>query len=72
MNDQDLSNETLSPWWRRSVLLIIFAGFALLIGIAVITPRNAPPIPLFVKTSAGETLLTRDDIPFTCVKRFLT
>jgi len=54
--------ERLSPWWKRSVLGIIVTGFVILIIIAFMTPRYAPPIPLKVLNPAGDTLFIRDDI----------
>ena len=54
--------ERLSPWWKRSVLLVVVIGFGILIGIAVQTPRYAPPIPLTVVDPAGDTIFTRDDV----------
>ena len=62
MSKQENPVERLSPWWKRSVLMIVFIGFALLIGIAFMTPRYAPPIPLKVLNPAGNTVFTRDDI----------
>ena len=62
MSRQENPIERLSPWWKRSVLLICVIGFAILIGIAFLTPRYAPPIPLKVLNLAGDTILTRDDI----------
>ncbi len=62
MNTRENPMERLSPWWRRSVLLITVCGFAVLVGIAVTTHRNAPPIPLTVLNPAGGTVFTRGDI----------
>ena len=54
--------EQLSPWWRRAVILVVLAGFAVLILVAVLAYRDAPPIPGKIVTSSGETLLTGKDI----------
>ena len=54
--------ERLSPWWKRSVFLVAVIGFAILIGIAVLTPRDAPPIPLKVLNPAGDIVFTRSDV----------
>jgi nitric oxide reductase subunit B len=62
MSKQENPAERLSPWWKRSVLLIVVIGFALLIGIAFLTPRYAPPIPLKVLNPAGDTVFTRHDV----------
>ena len=42
--------------------MVVVIGFAILIGIAVQTPRVAPPIPERVLNPAGETLFTGRDI----------
>ncbi len=62
MSESEDIGEELSPWWRRSVLIVIGVGFAVLIGIAFLTPRTAPPIPLKVLDPAGNTIFTRDDV----------
>ncbi|HVO65714.1 MAG TPA: nitric-oxide reductase large subunit [Syntrophales bacterium] len=62
MNNQETPVEKISPWWRRSVLLVLVIGFAILIWIAFITPRDAPPIPLRVIDPEGEIIFTGDDI----------
>ncbi len=62
MSPQENAVEKLSPWWRRSVLLILICGFAVLIGIAMTTHRNAPPIPLKVLAPDGQALFTRSDV----------
>ena len=54
--------EQLSPWWRRTVLLTMVVGFAVLILVAVLAYRDAPPIPDKILTASGETLLTGKDI----------
>jgi nitric oxide reductase subunit B len=62
MNKQEGNAERLSPWWRRSVLLVVVVGFAILIGIAFQTPRFAPPIPLKFLNPGGKIVFTRDDV----------
>jgi nitric oxide reductase subunit B len=52
----------LSPWWVRSVLIVLVFGFAALLAITLLAYRNAPPIPGQVKDSNGTTLFTADDI----------
>ena len=39
------STTALSPWWRRTVILVLIAGFAVLIGLSVNSYREAPPSP---------------------------
>lgn len=52
----------LSPWWLRSVLLVLVFGFAGLITITLLAYRNAPPIPVQVVDPRGITLFSGDDI----------
>ena len=54
--------ETLSPWWRRSVILVLIIGFAILIWMAIRAHEDAPPIPEKVVGPSGETIFTREDI----------
>jgi nitric oxide reductase subunit B len=54
--------EALSPWWRRTVVLIVVLGLSSLIGLAAQTYQDAPPIPDKVIGPSGETIFTRDDI----------
>ena len=54
--------ERLSPWWRHAVILILVLGFSVLIWQAVMTYRDAPPIPDTVVGPSGETLFTGDDV----------
>ncbi len=54
--------ERLSPWWLRTLILVVLAGFSVLILVAVLAYRDAPPIPERIVTASGQTLLTRQDI----------
>ena len=54
--------EQLSPWWRRAVIITMLIGFTVLILVAVLAYRDAPPIPDKVVSASGETLLTGQDI----------
>jgi len=54
--------ETLSPWWRNSVILVLVLGFTVLIWIAVRSYQDAPPIPDRVVSGDGTAVFTRDDI----------
>ena len=56
------SPETLSPWWPRSVAVVMLVGFALLILMSVKAYQNAPPIPAKVATQSGEVVFTADDV----------
>ena len=54
--------EELSPWWRKSVLLVLVVGFAILIWISISALLNAPPIPEQVTHPGGERIFTGEDI----------
>ncbi|AJE04687.1 nitric-oxide reductase large subunit [Geobacter pickeringii] len=54
--------ETLSPWWRNSVILVLVLGFTVLIWIAVRSYQDAPPIPDRVVSGDGTTIFTGADI----------
>jgi nitric oxide reductase subunit B len=62
MEDKQVSSDTLSLWWRNSVIIVLVIGFAVLIWMAIRAHRDAPPIPEKVVDSSGETIFTRDDI----------
>ncbi|GJL63204.1 MAG: nitric oxide reductase [Nitrospirales bacterium] len=52
----------LSPWWLRSVLIVMVLGFTGLLTITMLAYRNAPPIPVHVVDAQGVTLFSGDDI----------
>ena len=54
--------ESLSPWWRQAVILVLIFGFTILIGMAVAAYRDAPPIPVKAVGPSGETIFTREDV----------
>src|SRR3546814_17428689 len=54
--------EALSPWWVRSVFIVMFVGFAELIGITGLAYHNAPPIPAQVVDDTGQVLFTGEHI----------
>jgi len=58
----DIETETLSPWWRVSVILVLIIGFSILIWIAVRAYNDAPPIPDRVVNAEGETVFSGGDI----------
>ena len=62
MVDKNSPSEKLSPWWRRSVIIVLVIGFAVLIWMAVRAHQDAPPIPEKVVSPSGETLFTREEI----------
>ena len=62
MEDKKVSPEALSPWWRRSVILVLIIGFAVLIWMSIRAHEDAPPIPERVVGPSGETIFTREDI----------
>ncbi|MYN15329.1 nitric-oxide reductase large subunit [Rugamonas sp. FT107W] len=52
----------LSPWWIRTILIVMALGFAGLIAITLLSYRNAPPIPARVVDAQGGEVFTGDDI----------
>ncbi|MEO6968906.1 MAG: cbb3-type cytochrome c oxidase subunit I [Rhodanobacteraceae bacterium] len=52
----------LSPWWLRSVVIVMVFGFAVLLTITGLAYRNAPPIPAKVIGADGSTVFTGTDI----------
>ena len=62
MEDKDRLSEALSPWWRKSTLLVLVAGFSVLIWIAARAYEDAPPIPEKVVGPTGQTIFTGNDI----------
>lgn len=52
----------LSPWWLRSVLIVMLIGFSGLISITLLAYRNAPPIPAKVVDERGAVVFTGEDI----------
>lgn len=52
----------LSPWWLRTVLIVMVLGFAGLFAITTLAYRNAPPIPARVVDAQGNPLFSGDDI----------
>lgn len=52
----------LSPWWIRSVLIVLVLGFAGLLAITLLAYRNAPPIPARVTDPSGAILFASEDI----------
>lgn len=62
MKEQLPATETLSPWWRRSVVLVFVFGMAVLIFMSVQAYRYAPPIPESVVDSASKVIFNRQDI----------
>ncbi len=52
----------LSPWWRRSVLIVMAIGFSVLIYLTVKVHHDAPPLPQQVVDSRGAVLFELSDI----------
>lgn len=57
-----LEKKDISSWWRMAVILILIAGFTVLIVLAILTYKNAPPIPDKVVGPSGEVVFTGSDI----------
>jgi nitric oxide reductase subunit B len=55
-------DETLSPWWRHAVILVMIVGFSVLSFVTVQTYANAPPIPARVVDPEGNLLFTGEQI----------
>lgn len=55
-------DSALSPWWLRTVLIVMLLGFAGLIAITSLAYHNAPPIPTQVLDAQGVLLFSGDDI----------
>ena len=66
MNDaaQPVSEDDgpLSPWWIRTILLVMVLGFAGLIMVTTLSYRNAPPIPTQVVDAQGIAVFSGEDI----------
>ena len=48
------SHETLSPWWPRSVVIVMIFGFAVLILMSLRSDQNAARIPAKALAPGGE------------------
>jgi len=55
-------SEALSPWWPRSVVIVMVFGFAVLILMSLRAYQSAPPIPVKAMTPGGELVFTADDV----------
>jgi nitric oxide reductase subunit B len=62
MKENNTPSQILSPWWRKSVVLVLVIGFAILIWMAIRAQEDAPPIPEKVVGPSGKTIFTRKDI----------
>lgn len=62
MTDKIPPIETLSPWWKNALILVMIMGFTILIWLAVRSYQDAPPIPGKVIGPAGEIIFTKNDI----------
>lgn len=62
MNTESVDSTPLSPWWRRTVVMVMLLGFSMLGLITVKTYQGAPPIPDKVVDESGQVLFTGDDI----------
>ena len=62
MQNNSYVSETLSPWWRHSVIIVMVVGFTILIWLSVRTYSDAPPIPATVASTSGKTIFTGEDI----------
>src|SRR6187200_2546686 len=52
----------LSPWWIRTILIVMVLGFSGLIMITKLSYDNAPPIPTQVVDANDEVVFSGEDI----------
>ncbi|HEY8857437.1 MAG TPA: cbb3-type cytochrome c oxidase subunit I [Rugosibacter sp.] len=52
----------LSPWWIRTIIIVMVLGFTGLIAITMLSYSNAPPIPAQVVDAQGDAVFNGDDI----------
>ena len=52
----------LSPWWIRSIVIVLVFGLGMLGAMTAMGYRNAPPIPGKVVDAQGQTLFTDADV----------
>ena len=52
----------LSPWWIRTMVIVMVLGFAGLITITTLSYRNAPPIPARVVDVQGALVFSAEDV----------
>ena len=54
--------ESISKWWRYSVLIVIAVGFSVLGFVTKLTYENAPPVPLKVVDPSNNLVFSGDHI----------
>jgi len=52
----------LSPWWIRTMVIVMVLGFAGLILVTTLSYRNAPPIPARVVDQEGALVFSAEDV----------
>ncbi len=62
MVTQGQAGPDLSPWWKIGLIVTMIIGFSVLIFVATLAYKDAPPIPAKVTNAQGGTIFTRDDI----------
>jgi len=62
MTDTSTDVSILSPWWKHAAILVMIAGFSVLILVTVLTYTNAPPIPEQATDAAGTVIFAGADI----------
>lgn len=55
-------SEKLSPWWLRSVVVVMILGFSVLIILTYKVHTDAPPIPEHVVDPQGHSVFTKKNI----------
>jgi nitric oxide reductase subunit B len=62
MDQTTVSAIPLSPWWRRGAIIVMLAGFSVLIAMTVLTYKKAPPIPEKVLGPSGDLVFNGKEI----------
>lgn len=57
-----MEGQSISKWWRYSVLIVVIIGFSILSFITKLTYDNAPPIPLRVIDGVGNSIFEKKNI----------
>ena len=52
----------LSPWWLRTIAIVMVLGFSGLILVTTLSYRNAPPIPARVLDAQGALVFSAADV----------
>src|SRR6185312_11546902 len=56
------ATEPLSPWWIRTILIVLVVGAVVLIAITAMGYKKAPPVPGQTVDAQGQVLFTGDEV----------